>query len=323
MPRGTRPLYLTCEDIASGPRVFLPPRGMTYSKVVLMSQGSDRPYGWYNDRQYEIKEDGEHVLLEKVDEGRPIMLFKPRVLVDTSSHHAEKTNKVVFPHVYAYTLNGTEPDLDLTIVNDAKEEDGIYGFSKVTTEIKWNEEDFPIRWLEQKEYNLERETDEKGITINEWWREKPIEGADNIYYCGLKMNIMIRIGITAINREALSSFKFSIAGGEILNPGDSGIFIQRTINVDSSPLEYKITLVYNNTDQIKTVFKPLSQTRHALLDFSEGFKIKIKAGHDKDMIEVQGDLTTLNIESGLPEITCTLSANMFSMQFGNDWTPDE
>ncbi|APR73485.1 hypothetical protein BWS39_gp2 [Chicken stool-associated circular virus] len=337
----TKPLFLTCEDITSGPRVWIPPRGMAYSRVILMSNGTDRPYPWYDNKLYEIKDEGEHVLLERVDEGRPIMLYRPRVIIDTSKHYQtmEKTNKTVYPLVEEYNLLGTVPKTNVTITNDIKDEkwpdedpdnpDEInrdfppYGYSKVTTEIKWNGEDFPIHWLEQKEYNLEKETDENGITIDEWWRETAIEGADNIYYCGLKMNVVIRISVSAINRESLDTFKFSLAGGEILQPGESGIFIQRTLDVDSSPVEYQITLVYNNTNEIKTVFKPVSQTRHALLDFSDGYKIKIKAGHDKDMIEIQGDVTTLNIGSGLPEITCSLSAKMFSMIFGNNWKPDD
>ncbi len=41
------------------------------------------------------------------------------------------------------------------------------------------------------------------------------------------------------------------------------------------------------------------------------------------MIEIHGDVEAVNTESGLPELTCTLSAKMFSMRFGNNWEPDD
>ncbi len=65
--RRTKPLFLTCDDIAAGPRVWIPPKGMTYSRVILMSHGTDRPYPWYDNKQYKIEDNGEHTLLEKLE----------------------------------------------------------------------------------------------------------------------------------------------------------------------------------------------------------------------------------------------------------------
>lgn len=336
MPYWAKPLYLTPEDIASGRRVFLPPHGYKFNKVILMGEGTDKPYGWYDNKQYEINDEGEHVLLQNLDEGSPIMLFRPKVLIDTSGHYknTEKTNKILFPQVEAYSIHGTEPKLEISVVNDISEEpapkdeegneqEKFHGYSKVTTIIKWNEEDFPIKWLEQKEYILNLDTDENGIQIDDQWKEIPIKGADNIYYCGIKMNILVRIQITAINKERLDKFKFSILGGEILAPGETGLFIRRTLDFDASPYEYQIKAIYNNTNEHKVTFEPASQTFHGILDRSDGFKIKIRSGIDKDMIEFTGDDSALDPKAKLPMMTCTLSAKMFSMKFGNDWKPDD
>ena len=57
------------------------------------------------------------------------------------------------------------------------------------------------------------------------------------------------------------------------------MFVRGTPDMDASPVEHLVALVYNSTGQTRTAFRPLAQTRHALPDLSDGHKIGVAAAH--------------------------------------------